>query len=109
MAIYDHLCSSCNQEFELEYSVKEDPPTKCPLCGHDGMVKRLISYAAPGKVEIYGHELKAKIKEDAKKMVADAGRNENMMANIIGESKYQSKISQYDRDSRGRPKIKTRR
>lgn len=89
--LYDHLCSSCNQEFELEYSIKEDPPTKCVLCGAEGQVKRLISYATPGKVELYGKELHAKIKEDAKKAVREGG--ENFISNFIGESRYNSMAS----------------
>jgi len=97
--LYDHLCSACNTEFELEYSIKEDPPTKCPLCGVDGQVKRLISYATPGKVELYGRELQEKNKEDARKMVRDGG--ENFVANILGESRYNSLASNADQ-SRGK-------
>lgn len=99
MPEYLHLCSHCNQEFELEYSIKDDPPTKCPLCNTEGQVKRLISYATPGKVELYGRELQEKVKEDAKKMVREGG--ENFVANFLGENRYNSLAGNADK-SRGK-------
>lgn len=88
MPAYDHLCENCEKEFELEYSMKDDPPTLCPLCGVDGQVKRLISYATPGRVELSGKDFQNKIKEDAKSLARETVHNENLRANLIGENKY---------------------
>ena len=100
MPAYDHLCENCNQEFELEYSVKIDPPTLCPLCNFDGKVKRLISFATPGKVELTGDELTAHIKDDAKRIQREASKNEKLYANLISENKYQQIQTQMDRRRR---------
>jgi len=54
-------------------------------------VKRLISGGSgKGIVELTGHELKAKIKEDATKMRRNAGKDEKLLANLVGEKKYHS-------------------
>jgi hypothetical protein len=100
MATYDHLCENCNQEFELEYSVKVDPPTLCPLCNFDGKVKRLISFATPGKVELQGQDLVDHIKSDAKKIQREAVLSEKKYSNLIGEARYQQIQTQMDRKRR---------
>jgi putative FmdB family regulatory protein len=100
MATYDHLCENCNQEFELEYSVKVDPPTLCPLCNFDGKVKRLISFATPGKVELTGDELTAHIKQDAKRIQREAALSEKKYSNLIGEARYNQLQTKLDRRGR---------
>lgn len=100
MPAYDHLCENCNQEFELEYSVKVDPPTLCPLCNFDGKVKRLISFATPGKVELSGDELTAHIKQDAKRIQREASRSEKIYSNLIGEARYNQLQNKLDRRGR---------
>lgn len=110
MACYDHLCENCGNEFELEYSVHKDPPTICILCNFEGKVKRLISFATPGTVELTGNDLKDKIKLDGQKLQAEACRNENVLSNLIGENKYQSNVKQLEKDlSNYRPKIRNRK
>lgn len=98
---YDHLCENCNREFQAEYSIKDDPPTKCPLCNFDGKVKRLISAAAPGKVELTGNELTAHIKEDAKRIQREAAKNEKLYASLLGEGRMQQVQQKIDRQKRG--------
>lgn len=90
MPTYEHLCAHCEEEFEDTYSMKAEPPTTCPLCGEEGGVKRLISLTAPGIVEVTGHELKQKLKEQGRQLKTEALRNENKLANLVGEDKYQA-------------------
>lgn len=39
---YDYFCASCDEQFEFEQSIKDDPLSTCPKC-HSQNVKRLIS------------------------------------------------------------------
>lgn len=94
MATYEHQCTACNQEFELEYKMSDPVPTTCPLCNTEGQVKRLISWSA-GKVELSGQELKAHLTSEAKKAKIEARKNENLVANVVGENNYhQYKLAQ---------------
>jgi putative FmdB family regulatory protein len=89
MPTYEHVCLECNHEWEDDYSIKADPPTVCPSCKFEGKVKRLISGGSgKGKVELTGHEYKEKVMSDATALKREAYRNENVMANLVGESKY---------------------
>ncbi len=108
---YEHLCKNCNKEFELEYSMKEDPPTKCILCGFDGKVERLISGATPGRVELTGRDLKNHLKAEGQKIARESLTNENMRANIVGEAKFESQVRQYEKviSNLGRPKIRSKK
>jgi len=90
MPTYEHLCTHCQQEFEDTYSMKSNPPEKCLLCGEAGGVKRLISLTAPGIVELTGAELKQKLKSDGQKLKREAVSNQNKLANLVGEDKFQS-------------------
>lgn len=40
--LYDYKCKNCEEEFEIEHSIKDDPKTVCPSCGEETLV-RLIS------------------------------------------------------------------
>lgn len=42
MPTYEYTCESCEQQFEFEQSIKEDPLVECPSCRNDTL-KRLIS------------------------------------------------------------------
>jgi len=87
MPTYEHLCKACNKEFEDSYSIKADPPNICPLCNTKGKVTRLISSCA-GRVELGHQEFKAKVKEDRANLRREIRKNENLRANIIGETAY---------------------
>lgn len=87
MPTYEHLCENCNNEWEDIYKMSDPIPTQCPKCKKKGKVKRLIS-SCQGRVELSGHEFKAKVKEDAAKMQKSMLKDENKLANFIGEDKY---------------------
>lgn len=40
---YDYFCKNCQNEFEIEQSIKDDPLTHCPSCNEDNCLKRLIT------------------------------------------------------------------
>jgi putative FmdB family regulatory protein len=42
MPTYEYACSSCQNEWEVEQSIKEDPIKECPRC-HNATAKRQIS------------------------------------------------------------------
>ena len=85
--VYEHLCEACNHEWEDIYKLKDPVPDTCPSCNTKGQVKRLISWSA-GRVELSGHEYQQHIKEEAQKLKREASQNENVMANLVGEDKY---------------------
>lgn len=99
MAIYEHICESCQHEWEEEYSIKADPPKVCPKCGKE-TVKRLISLGGKGVVELTGYELVEKCKADAQQMKKDMAKNTNTYANMLGDSKYHELQTKMDRRKR---------
>ncbi|TGN18215.1 zinc ribbon domain-containing protein [Leptospira idonii] len=46
MATYDYNCKSCGKQFEYVQSMKDDPITKCILCGTEGSAERMITGTA---------------------------------------------------------------
>lgn len=88
MPIYEHVCESCGHEWEDLFSLRDGIP-ECPECGSKDKVKRVISVPATGRVdEPLNRETIAKLKKEGKAMAKEARRNENLMANIVGEEKY---------------------
>lgn len=45
MPTYEYACRLCEHEFEVFQSMKDDPLSRCPSCGEDGL-KRLIGLGA---------------------------------------------------------------
>ena len=45
MPTYDYKCEHCNNTFEFFQSMKDDPMTLCPECGHNEL-KKLVSMPA---------------------------------------------------------------
>jgi len=90
MPEYEHICTDedCKHEWDAEYSIKADPPEFCPKCGKK-TVKRLISLGGKGVVELTGHDLSDKLKNDAVKLKKELATSEKSYANWIGEDKYQ--------------------
>ena len=91
MPTYTYLCEIHDEEFEEVHSIKivlED----CPICKTKGLdphtPKRLIAYAAPGKMELSGNELKEKTAQDIKEMRHRSRTDEKYLANIVGESRF---------------------
>lgn len=110
MPTYEHLCNNCKHEWEDIYSIVQDPPTLCPSCNVDGKVQRLVSGGSGrGIVEITGHELKAKLKADGQDLKRAALKDERVLANLVGETKYQTNTVGLERSMANRPKIQSRR
>lgn len=96
MPTYEHLCESCNYEWEDLYSMSDPVPEECPECKIKGKVKRLISWCS-GVVELTGKEAVHKAWADGKKMAQEMKRNENKAANFVGEDNYQKAANRADR------------
>jgi putative FmdB family regulatory protein len=45
MPTYDYKCDHCNNVFEFFQSMKDDPMTLCPQCGHNSL-KKMVSLPA---------------------------------------------------------------
>jgi len=90
MPTYPHICNECQHEWEEEYSMKAEPPDTCPKCGVKGCVERLVAGGyGRGIVVLGGNELKEQTKQGAAAMINEASRNENYLANMVGEDRYQ--------------------
>lgn len=85
MPTYEHECLVCKEEFEDFYSTTAPIPP-CPKCG--GEAKRLICGTSKGKVELTGAEYAEKVKADTRQLKREMRTNENLRANLIGESRY---------------------
>jgi len=92
MPTYLHYCEECKKEFELDYSIKADPPKDHTDCGGVGCVKRLIAGSTGGIMELTGLEFKEKLSGEVNKIKNRAARDENYHANIIGERKFHEMV-----------------
>ena len=92
MPWYEHECGACNKEFEDLYSAQTPVPTLCPNCGVDGQVKRLIPAVVYGRVPLTGRELKQSIQKQSAQIKEKVRTNEDLRANIIGETKYEEHV-----------------
>jgi len=101
MPTYEHQCTNveCLNEWEADYSIKVDPPTTCPKCNQE-TAKRVIALSGKGVVELSGHELVAKTKEDIVKLKQEMKSNTNLYANMLGEDKYHQLQTKLDRRNR---------
>lgn len=45
MPTYDYKCENCGNAFEFFQSIKDEPLTLCPECGHDTL-KKMVSVPA---------------------------------------------------------------
>lgn len=92
MITYLHKCDSCNHEWEAEYSIKDAPPKFCVKCNAES-VRRLINNEGHSKMELTDAEFKEKLGEEVNKIKKEASKNENYLANLIGESKYNGNVT----------------
>lgn len=102
MPTYLYYCEECKKEFEEVHSMSiklEFCPT-CKLNGKETSVKRLIGSATQGTVTLTGQDLVDKVKSDAKQLQKDAAKNEKIYSNLLGENKYDSLQTQFDRRHR---------
>ena len=105
MPTYEYMCKECGHEWEDFHSITDEPIKICPECGKES-AKRLISGGSgKGMVTLYGHELKSKNKEDAKKWKKKIYSSESEYANVIGESKYQDIQSRMDNQKAERKEV----
>jgi len=87
MPFYDHICDACQHEWEDFYSMITDPPDICPKCGVKGKIHRPLSIPSV-RVTKTGMELRQEIAQEKKKIRAQAKTDENLKANLKGESAY---------------------
>ena len=109
MPTYEHVCENgnCNHEWEEEYGIKDPIPSICPSCLTQGSVKRLISGGSGrGIVELTGYDLKVKLKQDGLSLKREALRNDNLKANLVGETTFQQNTKTYERLSSDLSRIK---
>ena len=91
MPIYEHKCDACSFEWEDIFKLSDPVPVECPSCKQAGQVKRLMSMCA-GRVELTGREHVQKLYAEGKKIKEEAKTNENLLANLVGESKYNENL-----------------
>jgi putative FmdB family regulatory protein len=98
MPIYEFLCNEdeCKHEWEVHQSMSAPNPEECPKCHSKEKIKKLISLGSKGIVELYGNELVAKVKEDAKKLKQDAAKDEKLYSNLLGETRYEQLQTKMD-------------
>jgi hypothetical protein len=97
-----HQIPECNHEWELEQSIKAPIPSECPQCKAQGNIIRLISNGVCGRVELTGHDLANKTKEDTAKFKREVYSSEKAYSNAIGDSNYQRVQQGLDRGKRNR-------
>ena len=90
MPTYLFLCNDCNNEFEDFLSTTAPLPQDCPNCKVQGKITRLICGNVRGVVELTGQDLKDHCKSEGIKLRDKAARNPNVMANLVGEAKYET-------------------
>lgn len=110
MPVYDYICENDNCEYEWDDLVDaaNPAPTTCPECGEE-TVRKVMSLCAPGRVELGRLEKRDKIKQDTAKLIQEASRNENLCANLVGESKFEENLALEKKVNEVRPKIKKSR
>lgn len=91
MITYLHKCDSCEHEWEAEYSIKDDPPKFCPKCNME-TVRRLINHEGGVRMELNDNEFKEKLKDEVAKIKQKASKDENYLANLVGEKKYNQNV-----------------
>lgn len=81
--------------------------TDCPKCIEEkidppGQLKRLINSTSKGVVELTGNDLTDSVKAAAKQLERDAGRNEKLYSNLVGEKIYETKQRALDKAKKER-------
>lgn len=104
MPTYLYECP-IHHEFE-EYHSMSKTLELCPKCQEEGLepqaLKQLINCATKGVVEIYGHELVAKMKDDTNKLKSELKTSEKLYSNILGESHYEKLQQKIDYNKKNR-------
>jgi len=102
MPTYLYECQ-VHGEFE-EYHSMSKMLEVCPKCQEAGLepqkLKQLINCSSKGVVELTGHELIQKTKEDAQKFKKEVYSSEKLYANVLSENNYQNLQTQIDKNKR---------
>lgn len=117
MGLFEFECEECEYEWEEVMSWKDPIPSECPECKTEGKVRKLISLPSPGVVELTKREFKEQLNANRHKLKNEVYRNENLLANVVGEDKYQGNTTKLEADIKevkaevnfNRPKIKTKK
>jgi putative FmdB family regulatory protein len=88
MPTYDYKCNNCNNTFEFFQSMKDDPMTLCPECGHEAL-KKLVSMPAGLIFKGTGFYLT----DYAKKKTAPTSANNSVKESTESTSLKESKSS----------------
>ena len=106
MPTYLFSCEE-NPENPIEYEEFHQTfrnEVECKICKEAGkpnhQPKRLINSQTPGKVELTGHDLVAKTKEDTIAFKKQVQGSEKHYANVLGEGNYQGLQQRIDRQKR---------
>lgn len=104
MPEYEHICTAenCKHEWNDTYSIKLDPPKVCPKCLQETAQRVISGGSGKGIVELTGHELASKMKEDVVKLKKDMNSSEKVYSNMLGEAKYQEMQQSLDKGKRFR-------
>lgn len=99
MPTYEYECPEHGvfEEFH-SITIKLEHCPKCKEGGKDIEIKRLISGGSGrGVVELTGHDLVAKTKEDIVKLKKDMSKSDKVYANMLGDDKYQALQTKMDK------------
>lgn len=97
MPFYDYKCKSCNKVWESFHGTSVTSRDKaCKFCKSDDI--KILIHPVKGKRELTGYDLKESISAGAAKMVKEAENNENILANLVGEDKYNDNVIQARED-----------
>lgn len=105
MPLYEYACDECGFEWDDICSHKDPLPEECSECQTKGKVKKLISLPAQGVVELTGHELKSKLIADGNKLKRAAGKNENVLADLVGPT-YEKNLAVQKKLKDTTPKVR---
>ena len=96
MPTYPHKCKECEHEWEESYSINDNPPTKCPSCGAEGHVIRLIALSQGVHMKMSTSEFKESLATEKKKIKKQLKTDENLKANLMGEEAYHNTQTNID-------------
>src|SRR5690606_36158608 len=94
MPIFEFECQNCEHIWDDWFSSLNtyELPEECPNCKVKGKNKKIPSLCS-GRVPLTGQDLVQSIKTESKRLKQEAKTNENLRANLLGESQYNSIIS----------------
>jgi len=96
MPIYCFNCTdeNCNFDWEDYLDVCDELPKICPKCNQE-TAARCLPTSFSVRVELYGAELNAKLRDDGHKMKLKAATNENTLENLVGREKYKANVKDF--------------